>query len=113
MQFMPTGGIHLGNIADYLAIPNVIACGGSWMVPTHVVTVDLDGDGRDEALFTYGNVLYAIGENDGVGHLAWKATFAPDSWGALLGELSIADVDGTGRPHVLVNTQSGHLYGIG
>ncbi len=86
----------------------------SWMVPTHVVTVDLDGDGRDEALFTYGNVLYAIGENDdGVGHLAWKATFAPNSWGALLGELSIADVDGTGRPNVLVNTESGHLYGIG
>jgi hypothetical protein len=86
----------------------------SWTVPTHVVTVDLDGDGRDEALFTYGNVLYAIGEDDdGGGHLAWQATFAPDSWRALLGDLSIADVDGTGRPHVLVNTQSGHLYGIG
>jgi hypothetical protein len=52
----------------------------SWTVPTHVVTVDLDGDGRDEALFTYGNVLYAIGEDDdGGGHLAWQATFAPDS----------------------------------
>ena len=45
----------------------------SWTVPTHVVTVDLDGDGRDEALFTYGNVLYAIGEDDdGGGHLAYQ-----------------------------------------
>ena len=86
----------------------------SWTVPTHVVTVDLDGDGRDEALFTYGNVLYAVGEDDdGGGHLAWQVTFAPDSWRALLGDLAIADVDGTGRPQVLVNTQSGYLYGIG
>ncbi len=33
VRFMPTGGIHPGNVADYLSIPNVIACGGSWMVP--------------------------------------------------------------------------------
>jgi hypothetical protein len=86
----------------------------SWTVPTHVVTVDLDGDGRDEALFTYGNVVYAIGEDDdGGGHLAWQATFAPEPWQALLGDLAIGDVDGTGRPHVLVNTESGHLYGLG
>ena len=32
MRFMPTGGIGLHNIADYLALDNVIACGGSWMV---------------------------------------------------------------------------------
>ena len=86
----------------------------SWTVPTHVVTVDLDGDGRDEALFTYDNVLYAVGEdNDGSGHLAWQATFAPGPWQATLGDLAIGDVDGTGRPHVLVNTESGHLYGLG
>ena len=85
-----------------------------WMVPTHVVTVDLDGDGRDEALFTYGNVLYAIGEGeDGSGHLAWYATFRPNSWEAMLGDLAIGDVDGTGKPQILVNTESGHLYGIG
>lgn len=33
MYVMPTGGIGPGNLADYLAIPTVIACGGSWMVP--------------------------------------------------------------------------------
>mgnify|MGYP000848673536 FL=1 len=32
LQVMPTGGIGPNNIRDYLALPNVIACGGSWMV---------------------------------------------------------------------------------
>lgn len=33
VRFMPTGGIHGGNVADYLSLPSVIACGGGWMVP--------------------------------------------------------------------------------
>lgn len=32
IQIMPTGGINANNINDYLAIPRVIACGGTWMV---------------------------------------------------------------------------------
>jgi 2-dehydro-3-deoxyphosphogluconate aldolase/(4S)-4-hydroxy-2-oxoglutarate aldolase len=32
VQFMPTGGITAGNLEDYLAIKQVVACGGSWMV---------------------------------------------------------------------------------
>ncbi len=32
IRFMPTGGIHAGNIMDYLAFPKIVACGGSWMV---------------------------------------------------------------------------------
>lgn len=32
LQVMPTGGINPTNVKDYLAIKNVIACGGSWMV---------------------------------------------------------------------------------
>ena len=32
VQIMPTGGINISNIQDYLAIPRVICCGGSWMV---------------------------------------------------------------------------------
>lgn len=32
MRFIPTGGISVDNLADYLALPNVIACGGSWVV---------------------------------------------------------------------------------
>lgn len=33
MRFMPTGGISAGNLAEYLAVPAVLACGGSWLTP--------------------------------------------------------------------------------
>ena len=33
MVFMPTGGVTASNLGDYLAIPAVIACGGSWLTP--------------------------------------------------------------------------------
>ncbi|TWU59220.1 putative KHG/KDPG aldolase [Rubripirellula tenax] len=32
MRFIPTGGIGLDNLSSYLALPSVVACGGSWMV---------------------------------------------------------------------------------
>lgn len=32
LRLMPTGGIGPANIRDYLSIPQVLACGGSWMV---------------------------------------------------------------------------------
>ncbi len=32
ISFIPTGGINLENVTDYLSHPQVIACGGSWMV---------------------------------------------------------------------------------
>ena len=34
MRFMPTGGIGERNLAAYLKEPNVLCCGGSWMVPS-------------------------------------------------------------------------------
>ncbi|NLB50426.1 MAG: bifunctional 4-hydroxy-2-oxoglutarate aldolase/2-dehydro-3-deoxy-phosphogluconate aldolase [Clostridiaceae bacterium] len=37
MKFMPTGGINADNLQDYLALPNVIACGGSWMVKKDLI----------------------------------------------------------------------------
>ncbi|MDR1125751.1 MAG: bifunctional 4-hydroxy-2-oxoglutarate aldolase/2-dehydro-3-deoxy-phosphogluconate aldolase, partial [Deltaproteobacteria bacterium] len=33
MKFMPTGGINAANLAQYLACPQIMACGGSFMVP--------------------------------------------------------------------------------
>ena len=33
IRFCPTGGIDMRNARDYLALPNVIAVGGSWVVP--------------------------------------------------------------------------------
>ena len=37
MKFMPTGGISAGNLAEYLAIPSVLACGGSWLTPADAI----------------------------------------------------------------------------
>lgn len=33
MRFMPTGGVSAENLATFLALPAVIACGGSWLTP--------------------------------------------------------------------------------
>ena len=35
--FCPTGGINLNNVRDYLALPNVVCCGGSWLVSSEIV----------------------------------------------------------------------------
>ena len=32
VSFIPTGGIAASSLADYLRLPGVVACGGSWMV---------------------------------------------------------------------------------
>ncbi|PSW10833.1 ketohydroxyglutarate aldolase [Photobacterium rosenbergii] len=37
VKFMPTGGVSLSNIDDYLAVPSVLACGGTWMVPGNLI----------------------------------------------------------------------------
>jgi 2-dehydro-3-deoxyphosphogluconate aldolase/(4S)-4-hydroxy-2-oxoglutarate aldolase len=37
VKFMPTGGVSLKNVDDYLSIKSVLACGGTWMVPTNLI----------------------------------------------------------------------------
>lgn len=37
IKFMPTGGIGVKNLADYLNCKAVYACGGSWMVPANLI----------------------------------------------------------------------------
>jgi 2-dehydro-3-deoxyphosphogluconate aldolase/(4S)-4-hydroxy-2-oxoglutarate aldolase len=37
IRFVPTGGVDLANLEHYLALPNVAAVGGSWMVPGSAV----------------------------------------------------------------------------
>ncbi|BDR17947.1 bifunctional 4-hydroxy-2-oxoglutarate aldolase/2-dehydro-3-deoxy-phosphogluconate aldolase [Vibrio parahaemolyticus] len=37
IKVMPTGGINQNNIHDYLALPAVLACGGTWMVDKSLV----------------------------------------------------------------------------
>ncbi|HEY8533735.1 MAG TPA: bifunctional 4-hydroxy-2-oxoglutarate aldolase/2-dehydro-3-deoxy-phosphogluconate aldolase [Micromonospora sp.] len=37
VRFIPTGGVNADNLADYLALPAVLAVGGTWMVAPHLV----------------------------------------------------------------------------
>lgn len=37
VMFCPTGGINESNFRDYLALPNVICVGGSWMVAPELI----------------------------------------------------------------------------
>jgi 2-dehydro-3-deoxyphosphogluconate aldolase / (4S)-4-hydroxy-2-oxoglutarate aldolase len=37
LKFCPTGGIDSNNIATYLACPNVLAVGGSWVAPKDAI----------------------------------------------------------------------------
>jgi len=37
VKFMPTGGVEASNLGAYLALPNVVACGGSWMVKDDLI----------------------------------------------------------------------------
>jgi len=45
MRFMPTGGVSAENLGDFLALPSVIACGGSWLTPVAEI-----GAGNYEAI---------------------------------------------------------------
>jgi 2-dehydro-3-deoxyphosphogluconate aldolase/(4S)-4-hydroxy-2-oxoglutarate aldolase len=37
IMFCPTGGIDAGNASAYLALPNVVAVGGSWVAPPDAI----------------------------------------------------------------------------
>jgi 2-dehydro-3-deoxyphosphogluconate aldolase/(4S)-4-hydroxy-2-oxoglutarate aldolase len=37
VRFVPTGGVDAANLGAYLGLPNVLACGGSWMVRRELV----------------------------------------------------------------------------
>lgn len=36
-RFMPTGGISSANLAEFLCVPSVLACGGSWLTPPRAI----------------------------------------------------------------------------
>jgi 2-dehydro-3-deoxyphosphogluconate aldolase/(4S)-4-hydroxy-2-oxoglutarate aldolase len=37
LRFIPTGGITAENLGEYLRLPAVIACGGSWMASKSLI----------------------------------------------------------------------------
>lgn len=38
VRFMPTGGISMENIHEYLAVENVLCCGGTWLSPAAMMS---------------------------------------------------------------------------
>lgn len=49
LRFCPTGGIGPANVESYLALPNVVAVGGSWVVPADAIRAGDFGKVRDLA----------------------------------------------------------------
>ncbi len=37
VRFMPTGGVNASNLQDFLSVPAVLACGGSWLTPKNEI----------------------------------------------------------------------------
>ena len=49
VKFIPTGGINAQNLAEYLKLPVVFACGGSWFVKSNLISA---GDFSEITLLT-------------------------------------------------------------
>jgi hypothetical protein len=82
---------------------------------------DVNGDGRDECLFSMGKTIYAVGAAK-AGADAGLTGEASCAEGAILwtldlpdrlGPLTIADVEGNGVARIVVGCADGHVYGIG
>jgi outer membrane protein assembly factor BamB len=78
--------------------------------PTDPATADIDGDGRDECIFTMGNTVYAVGaQEDGQsGKIEWTLSMPGN-----LSPVAIADVKGDGVAQIVVSCADGTVYGIG
>ena len=37
VRFMPTGGVNIGNLNDYLSFDRIIACGGTWLATAALI----------------------------------------------------------------------------
>jgi 2-dehydro-3-deoxyphosphogluconate aldolase/(4S)-4-hydroxy-2-oxoglutarate aldolase len=38
VKFIPTGGINPGNLTDYLQFPKTLACGGTWVAKSNLIS---------------------------------------------------------------------------
>lgn len=64
VKFMPTGGIGPSNIGNYLALDNVLACGGSWMARTAWIEARDFGRIREEVGRAVRSAAGAVGVAD-------------------------------------------------
>lgn len=87
VKFMPTGGIHAGNLNEYLGFDKVIACGGSWMVDPKLVAM---GEFEEIKRLTKEAVTQMLGFE--LGHIGINASSegeankVADSFNALFGK---------------------------
>ena len=44
LSFMPTGGINIGNLKEYISFKRILACGGSWMVSPELIDAGRFGE---------------------------------------------------------------------
>ena len=51
VQFCPTGGVSKANALDYLALPNVLCVGGSWIAPRKLIAEQAWGEIEANARF--------------------------------------------------------------
>jgi len=78
--------------------------------PSGSASADLNSDGRDEAVFTYGSKVYCIGssEDGKSGKVLWSIDA-----GNIVGAPAIADIDGSGFVSIIVVDQGGTVHAIG
>jgi len=77
--------------------------------PIGSASADVDGDGRDEALFVIDKTLYCVGvpKNGSQGTLLWQLDLP-----ATVGPPTIADVGGDGQLSILLAGSDGYVYGV-
>jgi 2-dehydro-3-deoxyphosphogluconate aldolase / (4S)-4-hydroxy-2-oxoglutarate aldolase len=63
IDFMPTGGINLAKLTEYLAFARVVACGGSWMAPAEWIRGQAFDRIRQETEQAVRTVRHSTGEN--------------------------------------------------
>ena len=117
IRFIPTGGINTANLISYLSLKNVIACGGSWMVKTDLISAgkfeEITGLTREAVRILLGFALAHVGINEENAENASKSvelfsnrfhfTVAEDQGSFFLGEKEIEIMKGPGRG------EKGHL----
>jgi len=77
-------------------------------IPTGTASADVNGDGRDEALFVIDRTLYCVGTDAdaaGAGCLLWQIELP-----ARLGPPALADTAGDGRLSILLTGEDGYVY---
>lgn len=64
-RFIPTGGIQAGNLIDYLRLPNVLACAGTWLADRQLIR-----EGKKEELVRRAREALALAREATTGGLA-------------------------------------------